>query len=521
MPPVLSSPRTSKSNGREPSLAQTQITLTHSSRAGSSPEAESTRKESQLDALRSALRSHLGTRRYQNWFGTGSRLTLSGAALTLSVQSPYLVKWIQQQFERKLLEIAAPIIGPDVTLTYEIGTEAPAAATEEPAQTLSLKPALAVTTESGGSQAAPQQTSLSRRTSSAPAPQAVHGRSKRVYSLTDFVVGESNSLAMAGVQQFLSDPGSVSPLYLHGGVGNGKTHLLEGLRVRLRKESPHLQVLHLTAEHFCNYFTQALNARTLPSFRLKFRSADVLLMDDIEFFDGKKGFQEEFLHTLKQFEQEGRSVVVTSSRHPRLLTQSSDELVSRFLSGLVCRIEAPDHAMRKEIVQRRADRLKAKMTHDALEHVAKRFTSNVRELEGAVNVLATWAQMSNSRVTVQVARKLLGRLERDCVRLVRVSDIEATVCEFFNVKPDELRSSSRKQSISQPRMLAMYLSRKLTQSAYSEIGEHFGGRNHSTVMSAEKKIATQLTASHTLKIGSETWSLSDLLQTLEERIKAA
>ncbi len=467
-------------------------------------------QSSSLEDLCKALQSHLGPRRFQNWFGDGSRLSLDGAALTLSVQSPYQVKWIQQQFERELLKIAAPIVGPDVTLTYEIGSEA------------SLLPEPAAAPSQKREDSAPAaHTSLSRRTTSAPSPQGVHGRNKRLYSLSDFVVGECNSLAMAGAQQFLSDPESVSPLYIHAGVGNGKTHLLEGLRARLRKDSPHLQVLHLTAEHFGNYFSQALGSKSLPSFRMKFRSADVLLIDDIDFFNGKKGFQEEFLHTLKHFEQEGRAVAMTSNRHPRLLGEMSEELVSRFLSGLVCRIEAPDDATRQEIVRRRAARLKTKFTPDSLEHVAKRFTSNVRELEGAVNVLSTWSQMSNSRVTVQVSRKLLGRLERDCVRMIRVTDVESAVCEFFGTSVDEIRSNSRKQSISQPRMLAMYLSRRLTQSAYSEIGAHFGGRNHSTVMSAEKKIASQLEAGKTLKVASENWTIQELLQTLEERIKAA
>jgi chromosomal replication initiator protein len=453
--------------------------------------------------VRSALEQEIGSRRYQNWFGK-ARLEIDGAALTVAVPSPYLQKWIQKQFQPDLLRVAAGIVGADVTISYEIDAE------------------IVLTPLPKGTPAAqaPAQGSLSRRTGASSAPQAPHSRNKRMYSLSDFVIGPANELAMAGVQQFLVDPASTAPLYLYGGVGNGKTHLLEGLRSRLRKDLPQLQTLMITAEHFCNYFTQALAARTLPSFRSKFRNVDVLLVDDIDFFDGKKGLSEEFLHTIKQMELDGRHVVVSSNRHPRLLLNSSDELVSRLLAGLVCRIESPDAALRLEVVQRRVTRLKSRFAPDAMEYVASRFTANVRELEGAVNVLATWSQMSQQRVTVPVARKLLGHLERDCLKLVRLSDVESSVCEFFGIEKDQLRSSSRKQSVSQPRMLAMYLCRKLTQSAYSEIGAHFGGRNHSTVMSAEKKVAAQLQESHTLKIGTDTWSLTSLLQTLEERIKA-
>ncbi|WP_437226760.1 chromosomal replication initiator protein DnaA [Planctomicrobium sp. SH661] len=465
--------------------------------------------DSILETLRQTLQKSLGPRRYQNWFGGSTRMELAGAQLVLHVPSPYLVKWVQKQFEAELLKIASGIVGPDVSIRYEVGNEVtltPVAIAPAPAVEATAQPTM--------------QSSFARRTTAGPGTRDVHGRSKRIYSLNDFVVGEANALPMAAVQQFLTEPSTVSPLYLHGGVGNGKTHILEGIRARLRKDYPQLQVMLLTAEQFGNYFTQALAGRSLPSFRAKFRSVDVLLVDDVDFFDGKKGFQEEFLHTVKQFEQHGRHIAVTANRHPRLLTRTSDELVSRFLSGLVGRIESPDEKMRIEIVNRHVVRTKAKFTPDAIEHVASRFTGNVRELEGAVNVLSTWSQMTRHKVTISSARQLLGRLERDCLKLVRVSDVENAVCEFFGVEAESLRSSSRKRSLSQPRMLAMYLSRKLTQSAYSEIGTYFGGRNHSTVMSAERKIAGQINSQETVRVASESWTIQDILQTLEDRIKA-
>jgi len=472
-----------------------------------------------LDAVHQALQKSLGTRKYQNWFGGSTRMELATSQIVLHVPSPYHAKWVQKQFERELLSIAAEFVGPDVSVQYEIGADI----TLTPAVPASIPPTEGTRTGSAVAQLRSSpvvQSSASRQTGAGPGRRDVHGRSKRLYSLNDFVVGEANALPMAAVQQFIAEPGTVSPLYLHGGVGNGKTHLLEGIRARLRKEEPHLQVLLLTAEQFGNYFTQALSGRSLPSFRAKFRNVDALLVDDVDFLDGKKGFQEEFLHTVKQFEQHGRQIVVTSNRHPRLLTRTSDELVSRFLSGLVARIESPDDQMRVEIVKRHALRMKSRFTPDALEHVAKRFTSNVRELEGAVNVLATWGQMTQNKVTISVARQLLGRLERDCLRLVRVSDVESAVCEFFGVEAETLRSASRKRSLTQPRMLAMYLTRKLTQTAYSEIGSYFGGRNHSTVMSAEKKVAGQLNSAETIRVASENWTMQDVLQTLEDRIKA-
>ncbi|WP_437186654.1 chromosomal replication initiator protein DnaA [Planctomicrobium sp. SH668] len=468
--------------------------------------------ETVLNSVRQALLQSIGVRRYQNWFGGATQLELNGARLTVHVQSPYMVKWVQKQFESELLKITASVVGPDVSIDYEVGAE------------LTLTPIPASTATEAKSIRLPTQKSVARKTA-APAAQRdareVGGRAKRIYSLNDIVVGEANELPMAAVQHFIQEPGTVSPLYIHGSVGNGKTHLLEGIRNRLRREYSHQQVLFLTAEQFGNYYTQALAARSLPSFRAKFRGVDVLLVDDVDFFDGKKGFQEEFLHTLKQFEVEGRQVALTAIRHPRLLTRTSDELVSRFLSGIVARIEVPTEKMRLEIVSRHATRMKARFTQDSMEYVAARFTNNVRELEGAVNVLATWSQMTKNKVTISSARQLLGRLERDCLRLVRVSDIENAVCEFFGVPAEELKSSSRKRTISQPRMLAMYLSRKMTQTAYSEIGHYFGGRNHSTVMSAEKKVLQQITEAETIQISTEIWTMQDVVQTLEDRIKTA
>lgn len=467
------------------------------------PESSLPGQQGLADDIRRALQQELGPRRYQHWFGGAARLEVSDSVLLVHVPSPYLLKWIQRQFEARLLSVAAEVVGPDVSIRYEVGSE------------VVLTPA-----PRDASQPLPAPASAERRTSVAALSPNRSSRARRSYSLNDFVVGEANALAVTAIQRIIDDVGAVSPLYLHGSVGNGKTHLLESLRSRLRKDQPRLQVTLLTAEQFGNYFAQALDARSLPSFRAKFRSVDALLIDDVDFFDGKKGFQEEFLHTVKQFEEGGRQLVVSSNRHPRLLTRTAEELVTRLLSGVVCRLEAPDESMRREIVRRHAVRQHARFADEALDHVADRFTSNVRELEGAVNLLATWSQMSRRTVTLLEARKLLGRLERDCLRIVRLADVEAAVCDFFALDAEALRSSCRKQSVSQPRMVAMYLARRLTQTAYSEIGDYFGGRNHSTVMSAERKIAEQLESQAPIRVASASWSLQDIVQTLEDRIKA-
>ncbi|NOX53233.1 MAG: chromosome replication initiation protein, partial [Planctomycetes bacterium] len=182
--------------------------------------------------------------------------------------------------------------------------------------------------------------------------------------------------------------------------------------------------------------------------------------------------------------------------------------------------EAPDLKTRQQIVRRKAARLEAELTADALDYVANRFHNNVRELEGALNCLSAHYLILKRPIGVAEARRLLSDLERDCVRLIRLADIEQAVCEMFGVQPDDLRSGKRQRSVSQPRMLAMFLARKHTQAAYREIGQYFGGRNHSTVVSAEKRVREWLSQDATIEVASQTWPLADLVATLEERLIA-
>jgi chromosomal replication initiator protein len=341
---------------------------------------------------------------------------------------------------------------------------------------------------------------------------------RRFADLTDFVTGPGNQLAFTAALQICEQPGDYNPLVLHGGVGIGKTHLLEGVYRRMRIRYPSFRVMFLSAESFANYFTQALRDRTLASFRQRFRGVDVLMIDDVDFLDGKRVIQEEFLHTIKQLESHGRQVALTADRHPRLLTRLSEELVTRFMSGIVCRIESPDVDTRRAIVARKAARLTARVTDEAIEFVVQRFAQSVRELEGALNFLETYGLMTGKTITHSIARNVLADLERDCVRIVRVAEVEQAVCRLFSIGPHDLRSPRRTRTVSQPRMLAMYLARKMTQAAYTEIGEHFGGRNHSTVMSAEKRVRSLLEANATVKAGTQEWKLGDLLASLEQQL---
>ena len=344
---------------------------------------------------------------------------------------------------------------------------------------------------------------------------------RRFAKLDGFVQGACNELAVTAARQVASYPGErFSPLYIHGGVGVGKTHLAEAIYCEVRKQNPELQVVFMTAESFGNQFTHALRNQSLPSFRARFRNVDVLIIDDIGFLNGKPGMQEEFLHTFEQLSSHGKQVVVTADCHPRLMSKMSGELTTRFLCGLVSRLEAPDLQTRRQILRVKMVPFAGQVSDDAMDFVARRFTHSVRELEGALNTLRTWHAMTKNKVSLQTARQALSELERDCIRVVRLPDIEAAVCQLFGIDAIDLKSDKRTRSVSQPRMLAMFLARRHTQAAYKEIGDFFGGRNHSTVVAAEKKVDTWLRSEKELTFAGRNWQLSDVMESIEQQLLA-
>ncbi len=486
-----------------------------------------------LQRFEKTLQESVGTRRYQSWFSSKTRFTLTGDDLTVLAASPYLVNWLQRRFQTQIREVAQRAIGAGVRLQWEVD------ATLAPPDSLTGLVSDAGSDSAANGSAPPAGVPASAQPSvraSLPGVPSLNGQAKgnggaaprdnvllrRIYDLDAFVAGAGNAMALMASRQVVEAPGMrFSPLYLYGGVGTGKTHLLEGIGRELRRRVPSLRVISMTAESFVNCYTQAIETRTLASFRQKFRSVDALLIDDVDFLDGRGGLQDEFLHTLKKLEEGGKQVVLTGDRHPQLLTKTTDELVTRFQAGMVSRLEAPDLETRRDITRRLAVSLGFPVADEAIEFVAEKFRGNVRELEGAMNCLHTWHLVTRRRVLATNAREVLARLERDCTRFVRIADVEQAVCSFFGVGVDQLKSNSKSRSLVQPRMLAMYLSRRLTSSAYSEIGSYFGGRKHTTAIAAEKKITEQVRGSETIRVGLSTWKLSELVETLSQQIRAS
>jgi len=453
-------------------------------------------------ALREELQHRIGAAAFNNWFHDGVQFQLSAERVVVGCNSPFMMNWLKKRFRADIQESAVCVLGADVEISFEV--------VAQPVSSHSAtrpKSDLAVTDSA-------ERSAKPRRKMSSQTPR------RRLADMVDFVVGPSNELAWTAAQAVGAHPGRCNPLFLHGGVGLGKTHLLEGIYRALRRNFPACQLMLLTAEEFANHFTKAMRERSLPSFRHRFRSADILIVDDVDFLNGKMVIQEEFLHTFQQLESYGRQLVLASNQHPRLFSRCSDELITRFLSGGVYRIERPEFDTRIEIAKRKLKRLETEVTREALKFVAQRFVNSVRELEGALHSLSTYSQMTGQRVGMAAAQKVLADLERDCVKVVRVPDVERVVCRMFGVVPEQLRSASRQRTVSQPRMLAMFLARKHTDAAYSEIGRHFG-RNHSTVVSAQRRVEDWIQEDLPVRLASGTWPLKELMQSLEHELRAS
>lgn len=475
--------------------------------------------------IQTELVSRLGAERYQLWCEGKITLTVAGERLTVGVGSPFLLNWMQRQFRDVMSDAAQAVLGPASLVTFEvdartsIGSSTPASSTELPPLADLAAPAPIVIAQV--TLKSPANSLGKMQAVRAPESPSRSSKVRRLADLNDFIPGQANQLALVAARQIVSsETVSFNPLYLHGSVGIGKTHLLEGICRELRRDSSRQNIVLLTAEAFANYFTQALRDHTLPGFRQRFRSADVLLVDDIDFFEGKRVIQEEFLHTVADLMDHGRPVVLAGDRHPRLLTKLSPELTTRIVAGMVCRLEAPDLEARRQIVAAKSRRSSMPISEEALDYVAQRFQANVRELEGALNCLQTYGDMLHQTVTAAQARDILCDLERDCLKFIKLADIERAVCSFFGLTGRELKSESRSRSVSQPRMLAMYLARKHTSTPYSEIGQHFGGRNHSTVMSAERKVQDWIKSNAPVHVAASAWTIQDVLGSLEQQLLA-
>lgn len=305
----------------------------------------------------------------------------------------------------------------------------------------------------------------------------------------NFVVGKPNEFAYAASRRVAeAERVPFNPLFLYGGVGLGKTHLMHAIAWHIRQTTPERTVLYLSAEKFMHRFVQAIRESTTMDFKDQFRSVDVLMIDDVQFIAGKESTQEEFFHTFNALVDQGRQIVISADKSPSDLVGMEERLISRLNCGLVADIHATTYELRLGILQSKAAQIRADIPPKVMEFLAHKITSNVRELEGGLNRVVAHAQLIGREITIEATQEVLHDLLRANDRRVTIEEIQKQVANHFNIRISDMHSARRARSVARPRQVAMYLSKQLTARSLPEIGRKFGGRDHTTVMHAVRKV---------------------------------
>lgn len=461
--------------------------------------------------LEAAVAARIGSARFALWFQGHARFLPSADRITVGVPNAHFQEWLGQTFGSAVEAAAGEVYGIAVPVVFSvIPTAFEEAATKEalrqPGPNLfgERPPPLPVK---------PKKAKPSSESETGPKT------GRRWKQLGDFVTGSCNRVAHASAVGTVDEPGqAANPLVIHGPVGTGKTHLLEGIASGLRRKWPELRPTYVTAEEFTSRFVQSCRFGKQSAFRRQFRDCHALLLDDLHFLATKRGSQEEFLHTLDAVSGDGRQVVVTMDCHPRLADDLMPELADRLLGGAVWGLLPPDDATRLGILWQKAGAGAISIPEDVLSFLAQHLRGNVRELEGAINGVRHFARVTGRAVDIALAREALGDLLRHAVRAVSLADVEAAVLGLLRLPSGALQSKARSWAVTHPRMLAIFLARKHTAATYGEIAKHFGVKTHSTAVAAEKKVRAWITADAAVPVGDREWRAKDLLDRIEREL---
>ena len=329
-----------------------------------------------------------------------------------------------------------------------------------------------------------------------PTPRRDQSRINAALTFDSFVTGKANQLARAAAIQVSNNPGSsYNPLFLYGGVGLGKTHLIHAIGNQVMQDTPTAKIRYIHAEQYVRDVVTAYQRKGFDDFKRYYHSLDVLLIDDIQFFGGKNRTQEEFFYAFEALIAAKKQIIITSDTYPKEISGMDDRLISRFDSGLTVAVEPPELEMRVAILLKKAKQEGVNFSDDVAFFVAKHLRSNVRELEGALRKILAFSRFHGKDITIDVVKEALKDLLSVQNRQISVENIQKTVADFFNIKVADMYSKKRPANIARPRQIAMYLAKELTQKSLPEIGELFGGRDHTTVLHAVRKIALDRTKS--------------------------
>jgi len=434
------------------------------------------------ERISGVLRSEIGEAAYQSWLKPISVQNARNGTITLIVPTRFMRDWVQAHYSDRLRSLWCehdPSVQ-EIEIVVEAGRAkdldeecANAEDVDEPAHRIA-KSSLQPTSEPR----AQAQDDMNFGASLDPR-----------FTFERFVVGKPNEFAYAAARRVAESPSvPFNPLFLYGGVGLGKTHLMHAVGWHMRKLHPHRSVLYLSAEKFMYRFIRALREQSTVNFKEQFRSVDVLMIDDVQFIAGKDSTQEEFFHTFNTLVDQGRRIVLSADKSPSDLEGIQERLKSRLNCGLVADIHATTYELRLGILESKAEQLGVVVPRKVKDFLAHRITANVRELEGALNRVVAHSQLMGRDITIETTQDVLHDLLRANDRRITIDEIQKQVASHFNVRVADMSSARRARSVARPRQIAMYLAKQLTSRSLPEIGRKFGGRDHTTVIHAVRKV---------------------------------
>jgi chromosomal replication initiator protein len=430
----------------------------------------------EISAINQFLAERIGQQKHRIWFKNSTRFTIADDYLKVGVPNPFVGSWIESHFLPDIAAAVEAVSGSAKKITFNIEPEL--CGNQRRTQL--------------DSQAQLVQQAQNKTTRSRISQQQTIERPLKM-TLDSFVVGPSNQLAYnAAVSLISEDVSPFNPLFIHGGYGLGKTHLMQGICNMLSRTRPTANWLYVSAEDFTNQFVLALKTRKLEAFRRRYRQTELLAIDDIHFLASKPSTQEEFLHTFNTINMAGKKVVLASDAHPKMIGQLCESLVNRFVSGMVVKIEPPDFKTRCKIISQKAAAMNRELDDKVAAYIAENIRLNIRELEGAILKLIAYSSLCNEKITIETAKQVLAEHISRTDPIVHLSDIESAVTAFFGITPADVHSSKKDRTVSIARSFSMYLARKYTDMSFPEIGKLMGNKNHATVILACRKIEDML-----------------------------
>jgi chromosomal replication initiator protein len=427
------------------------------------------------------LEQELTPQQYSAWIKPLAPLDYEDGTLRIAAPNRFKLDWVKTQFASRITSIAAQFWEMPVDVQFVLDPRV--ASVKKPTASATVAP-----TQSDDVPASVLEPIPSNATDHTP--RRDQSRINTALTFDSFVTGKANQLARAAAIQVANNPGSsYNPLFLYGGVGLGKTHLIHAIGNQVLADNPDVKIRYIHAEQYVRDVVTAYQRKGFDDFKRYYHSLDLLLIDDIQFFGGKSRTQEEFFYAFEALIAAKKQIIITSDTYPKEITGMDDRLISRFDSGLTVAVEPPELEMRVAILLKKAVQEGVTFSDDVAFFVAKHLRSNVRELEGALRKILAYSRFHGKDITIEVVKDALKDLLSVQNRQISVENIQKTVADFFNIKVADMYSKKRPANIARPRQIAMYLAKELTQKSLPEIGELFGGRDHTTVLHAVRKIA--------------------------------